>query len=119
MSKSNSLFSQGMKIIALEAGSTRWIRTGENISYVSNQFPRTFGRYHTLSWRTTMRAGQPVLFAYSQPYLYSQLNLYLDNLEFSSVVKRSILCRTMLSNDISDLRQQGGFADSFVWIARK
>lgn len=52
MTKSSSLFSQGMKIVSMSNQDKRWVRSGSNISYTKNNMKRfmTSEYYHTLSW---------------------------------------------------------------------
>ena len=102
MTKSSSLFSQGMKIMTMNSESREWVRSGTHISYVRNNLKRfgTEEHYCTLSWHITIGPKEHLLMAYSQPYSFSQLNRDLDKLEDSKYVKRSILARSILRTPV-------------------
>lgn len=104
MTKSHSLFSRGMKIMAKT--NDEWFRTGEEIRYQQNEFTRFPGlQYRSLKWKSKIHPKQNIRFAYSQPYTYSDLNTYLDVAEQNPLVRRTILCRTMLSKQVINTRE--------------
>lgn len=109
MTKSHSLFSKGMRIMAWKKNQSEWLRTGDDIRYEPNEFTRFASvRYRSLKWKATIESRQCMRFAYSQPYLYSDLNRYLDEIEHNPLVRRSILCRTTLRNRIDQLTISSG-----------
>lgn len=57
MTKSSSLFSQGMKIMTLSSLDQKWERGGENICYSKNNLKRFNDgpNYYTLSWNVTIK----------------------------------------------------------------
>lgn len=89
--KSDSMFSQGMRISVYSekrADKSRigWVKECDNIRYFNNNIKKNAiysgQQYRTLTWTYTFEHDKDtVYFAYSVPYTYSDLRNYLEELE--------------------------------------
>ena len=101
MQKETSLYSRGMKPYVLSAKSQEklgrdWMQQGENIKYERKPgkslsiFDKNCRFYNQLSFElSTVHDGDTLHVAYSIPYTYTDLRMYLDELRKKNL---SILC---------------------------
>jgi hypothetical protein len=113
-SKNGSLFSRGMRpavlsLQRLKKLGHKWTRGGYDVRYWKNSIPRRgrtrISHYYSLSFNYTfMFDNDTVYFAYSEPYPYSKLRLFLDKQRLSCppgiVWEESVLCRTLGGLDV-------------------
>lgn len=103
-SKRTSLFNQGMMPLLYSERQGKWLRCGNDISYVQTRRKRLDDKNaYILTFTHQFEfSNDKCYFAYSYPYTYSDLqddllSLQLDTLK-SKVVRRSLLCRTLAGN---------------------
>jgi cytosolic carboxypeptidase protein 2/3 len=112
LTKPDSLFNQGMKpvLYALDAArskGTGWLRSGSNISYFANSYPRSNSSgegnesYYTLSFTMELLPSLSDTFfiAYYYPYTYSDHKAHLQTLLAAPASKERLravkLCTTL------------------------
>eukprot|EP00397_Hematodinium_sp_SG-2012_P007112 GEMP01007154.1.p1 GENE.GEMP01007154.1~~GEMP01007154.1.p1 ORF type:complete len:735 (+),score=139.92 GEMP01007154.1:230-2434(+) len=106
MVKSTSLYSEGMRPLMLSTkGGKKWVRTGSNIAYYQNGIRRKEkGNYFTITFTVEFPDNGMVYLAHSEPYTYSDLQAFLNNLEEDPKraqhvrFRRRKLCETLAGN---------------------
>uniref|UniRef100_A0A8D3E512 Cytosolic carboxypeptidase 1 n=1 Tax=Scophthalmus maximus TaxID=52904 RepID=A0A8D3E512_SCOMX len=114
--KTNSQYNYGMQVLMYSVqeaigGRPRWVRTGTDICYYKNHFPRSSiaaggqkGKsYYTLTFSKTFSHKDDVCyFAYHYPYTYSTLKMHLSKLEALKTpqiyIRQDVLCETLGGN---------------------
>jgi hypothetical protein len=109
LAKVDSLYNYGMRPLMYSETDARtkgvgWVRCGRDICYYQNHIKRrnnTF--YYSFTFSVEFEhADDTVYFAYSYPYTYTDLQLYLQDIENdperSRHVKRRSLCNTLAGN---------------------
>lgn len=114
-SKPDSLYRQGMMVLmrSTRAGGA-WVRCGSDISYTRNSAKSrktSIGAKYTLSFTHTFeKLDDEVVFSYSHPYSFTDLQRSLDaagraasstlirDLQPPFLFRRSILCKTIAGN---------------------
>ena len=96
-----SLYNKGMKI-AIHTESEGWFWGGDNIVLLQNQFINEANNgehYYSLKFQYEFKDESAVYFAYSIPYIYSQLKKYLNELVENPItgkyLTKEILCKTV------------------------
>jgi len=116
LTKPDSLFNQGMRPVVYSCRDAKtkgsgWVRSGSNISYYSNPFPRGnaagegVATYFSLSF--TLELTNPrdtYLIAYSYPYTYTDSKAHIQQLlgkpGARDIIKHSVLCNTLSGADL-------------------
>lgn len=107
MKKKDILYMAGMKpaIFSTKFQDTtgkKWHREGFNVSYTENKLITSEEKIYTLSFTYNFHFEKDkVFFAYSIPYTYSDLLLYLDEIKqmFPTISRVDTLCQTLAGND--------------------
>jgi hypothetical protein len=113
MLKSNSLYNYGLRPLIFSSALHReksigWHRAGEQIMYYGNKIyhgaAKKKGRHcYTLTFKVTFSHDKDTCFlTHCYPYTYSDLQVYLDQLElkseYRSFMRRRTLCETEAGN---------------------
>ena len=105
LTKPDSLYNYGMRPLiysekeaALDG--TGWQRRGEDICYYQNHIKRRQGSYYSLTFKLHCKyPDDPVYAAYCYPYSYTDLQVYLHELENDpkrrNRFRRRTLCQTL------------------------
>ncbi len=105
MTKPDSLYNQGMRVLTYSTKSAEeckagWTRDGSDVAYYRNAVTRKCG-YYTLTFSVTTRHDQDCVFvASSYPYTYTDLLKFCaDHCVDRDVIRRTTLCKTLAGND--------------------
>jgi hypothetical protein len=109
--KAESVYADGMQPCVYSekkaaAEGVGWHRAGSSIAYYKNCLPGPKGRtqpFYTLTFTYTSKyTDDTVFFAHCYPYRYTDLQLYLSNLESDPIrgryLRRRLLCSTLAGN---------------------
>jgi hypothetical protein len=122
MQKKDSLYNDGLRPLFYSQARARregvgWCRTGSNICYYPNFFPRSKKRpYYTLTFTVSFpHANDTCYLAHCYPYTYTDLQRHLKTLqedaERRNVLRREVLC-TSLAGNRCDLLTITNFPDA-------
>jgi hypothetical protein len=112
--KNGSLFSRGMRpavfsVQRQKKHGHKWTRGGHDVRYWKNSIPRKgrtqISHYFTLTFTYTfLHDNDTVYFAYSEPYNYTKLRLFLDREKLNCAPgvlwEESVLCKTLGGLDV-------------------
>ena len=135
MYKGDSLYNRGMKPLMYSAHDSSsseipksarvgWRRCGTDVCYYQNHIKRKGGHYYTASFTITFPHDQDTVhLAYCYPYTYSDLQLYLKELEDDpkrrNRFRRRTMCQTLAGNNCDLLTITSFACDPEALRARK
>jgi hypothetical protein len=129
LTKPDSLYNYGMRPLIYsekEAGldGTGWQRRGEDICYYQNHIKRRQGSYYSLTFKLHCKYPDDTVYAaYCYPYSYTDLQVYLHELENDpkrrNRFRRRTLCQTLAGNSCDLLTITSFACDPEALKARK
>jgi|EP01047_Picozoa_sp_COSAG01_P020674 hypothetical protein len=129
LTKPDSLYNYGMRPLVYSdteanADGIGWQRRGEDICYYQNHIKRRQGSYYTLTFTLhTKYADDTVHIAYCYPYSFTDLQVYLHELESDpkrrNRFRRRTLCQTLAGNNCDLLTITSFACDPEALKARK
>jgi hypothetical protein len=127
--KPDSLYNYGMRPLVYSAKEAEgdgigWQRRGEEICYYQNHIKRRQGSYYSLTFKLNCKyADDTVHCAYCYPYTYTDLQVYLYELENDpkrrNRFRRRVLCQTLAGNNCDLLTITSFACDAEALKARK
>lgn len=129
LTKPDSLYNYGMRPLIYsekEANldGTGWQRRGEDICYYQNHIKRRQGSYYSLTFKLHCKYPDDTVYAaYCYPYTYTDLQVYLHELENDpkrrNRFRRRTLCQTLAGNSCDLLTITSFACDPEALKARK